>query len=129
MGFIPFPRVIVLCEMQSVSSRIWTCVTMSISYDDNHYTTGTSKSIVYIYIYIYADIQVCSHQSISVRDVPCTIVANLLECNIVVSKFKPRLCNYLHFWTYGKGMNHIVLPSNRWNSITAVLFYKYDFDI
>ena len=30
---------LVLCEMQSVSSRIWTRVTMSISYDDNHYTT------------------------------------------------------------------------------------------
>ena len=28
--------------MQSVSPRIWTCVTVSISYDDNHYTTGTS---------------------------------------------------------------------------------------
>ena len=24
IGFIPFPRVLVLCEMQSVSSRIWT---------------------------------------------------------------------------------------------------------
>ena len=33
--------VLVLCEMQSVSSRIWTRVAMSISYDDNHYTTGT----------------------------------------------------------------------------------------
>ena len=40
-GFIPFPRVLVLCERQSVSSRIWTRVTMSISYDDNYYTTGT----------------------------------------------------------------------------------------
>ena len=29
--------------MQSVSSRIWTCVAMSIYYDDNHYTTSTSK--------------------------------------------------------------------------------------
>ena len=29
--------------MQSVSSRIWTRVTVSISYNDNHYTTGTSK--------------------------------------------------------------------------------------
>ena len=29
--------------MQSVSSRIWTCVAVSISYDDNHYTTGTFK--------------------------------------------------------------------------------------
>ena len=26
-----------LCEMQSVSSRIWTCVAVSISDDDNHY--------------------------------------------------------------------------------------------
>ena len=29
--------------MQSVSSRIWTRVVMSISSDDNHYTTGTSS--------------------------------------------------------------------------------------
>ena len=28
--------------MQSVSSRIWTYVAVSISYDDNDYTTGTS---------------------------------------------------------------------------------------
>ena len=27
--------------MLSVSSRIWTRVAVSISYDDNHYTTGT----------------------------------------------------------------------------------------
>ena len=31
-----------LCDMQSVSSRIWTRVAMSISYDNNHYTMGTS---------------------------------------------------------------------------------------
>ena len=31
--------------MQSVSSRIWTPVAVSISYDDNHYTTGTSMEI------------------------------------------------------------------------------------
>ena len=35
-------RVLGLCEMQSISSRIWTCVAVSISYDDNHYTTGPS---------------------------------------------------------------------------------------
>ena len=29
--------------MQSVSSRIWTHVAVSISYDDNDYTTGTSN--------------------------------------------------------------------------------------
>ena len=42
IGFIPFPRVLVLCEMQPVSSRIWTRVAVSISYDDNDYTPGTS---------------------------------------------------------------------------------------
>ena len=30
--------------MQSVSSRIWTRVAVFISYDDNHYTTGTSNA-------------------------------------------------------------------------------------
>ena len=44
IGFIPFPRVLVQCEMQSVSSKIWTRVAVSISYNDNHYTTGTSES-------------------------------------------------------------------------------------
>ena len=45
VGFIPFLRVLVLCEMLSVSSRILTRIAVSISYDDNHYTTGTSTSI------------------------------------------------------------------------------------
>ena len=43
IGFIAFPRVLVLREMQSVSFWIWTHVAVSISYDDNHYTTGTSN--------------------------------------------------------------------------------------
>ena len=42
IGFIPFPRVLVLWEMQSVSSRIWTRIAVFISYGDNDYTTGTS---------------------------------------------------------------------------------------
>ena len=45
IGFVPFPRVLVLCEMQSVLSRIWTRVAVSISYDDNHYTTSTKQYI------------------------------------------------------------------------------------
>ena len=36
----------VLCEMQTASSRIWTCVAVFIFYDDNHYTTGTPHRIV-----------------------------------------------------------------------------------
>ena len=41
IGFIPFPRVLVLCEMQSASFRIWTRIAVSISYDNNYYITGT----------------------------------------------------------------------------------------
>ena len=50
IGFIAFQRVLVLCEMQSVSSRIWTLIAVFISYDDNHYITGT-----YIYIYTHTN--------------------------------------------------------------------------
>ena len=32
--------------MQLVSSRIWTRVAVSISYDDNDYTTGTSINTI-----------------------------------------------------------------------------------
>ena len=39
--------------MQLVSSRIWTRVAVSISYDDNHYTTGIS----FFYVsFFYADL-------------------------------------------------------------------------
>ena len=49
IGFIPFPSVLVLCEMQSVLAKILTCVAVFISYDDNYYTTGTSYTYMYIY--------------------------------------------------------------------------------
>ena len=38
--------------MQSVSSRIWTRVAVSIFYDDNHYTMGTSLKAIIIPILI-----------------------------------------------------------------------------
>ena len=38
--------------MQLVSSKIWTRAAVSISYDDNDYTTGTSKKCIYkLYIF------------------------------------------------------------------------------
>ena len=53
IGFIPFPRVLVLCEMQSVRSRIWTRIAVSIYYNNNHYTTGTSQTELFdIELYI-----------------------------------------------------------------------------
>ena len=39
-----------LCEKQLAWSRIWTRVAVSISYDDNHYTTGTSIVVIIIII-------------------------------------------------------------------------------
>ena len=40
--------------MQSASSKIWTRVAVSISYDDNHYITGTSqKDYKEYYLNIY----------------------------------------------------------------------------
>ena len=47
--------------MQLVSSRIWTRVTMPISYDDNHYTTATSLAFIlrsYLYFYIIISLEV-----------------------------------------------------------------------
>ena len=48
--------------MQSVSSRIWTRVAVSISYNDNHDTTGTSYTLnvlkfCCVGIYMQLDIQ------------------------------------------------------------------------
>ena len=53
--FMPFPKISVLCEMQSVSSRILTCATVSISCDDNHYTTGTTtkQSVIHLLVLIH----------------------------------------------------------------------------
>ena len=42
--FIPFPRVLALYEMQTVSSRIWTLFAVSIFYNGNPYTIGASSA-------------------------------------------------------------------------------------
>ena len=41
--YLPITRVLGLCEMQIVLSRILTWVAVSISYNPNHYTLNTSK--------------------------------------------------------------------------------------
>ena len=45
VGFIPFPRVLVVWEMQTSFSRIWTRVIVSISYNDIHYITSASVCV------------------------------------------------------------------------------------
>ena len=39
--------------MQLAWSKIWTRVTVSISYDDNHYTTGTSTLLIAFIVIIF----------------------------------------------------------------------------
>ena len=63
--------------MQSALSRIWTRIAMSISYDDNHYTTRTSKKRhIYIYIYVCVCVCVCVCMSICVCVCVCVCVNN-----------------------------------------------------
>ena len=46
--------------MQSVSSKIWTRVAVSISYDDNHYTTGTKFILTNPIVYVTNELAVVS---------------------------------------------------------------------
>ena len=87
--------------MQSVSSRIWTRVAVSNSYDDNDYTTGTTRN-------------------------PYDALANMLDCNIVVSKFQLQSTYYIHFKanTFRKGMNVPIPPSYGLNCTTTVLLQR-----
>ena len=39
--YMPFQRKLMLWEMKTTSSRIWTQIAVSISYDDIHYSTAT----------------------------------------------------------------------------------------
>ena len=42
--------------MQLASSRVWTRVAVTISYDDNHYTTGTYWHVYDMYTYADLDL-------------------------------------------------------------------------
>ena len=57
------------------------------------------------------------------RGCPYSVVANILDCDIVGSKFKLQLCSYIHFWTnaLGKGMNPFIITSYELNSTTTIL--------
>ena len=54
---------------------------------------------------------------------PHGVVANVLDCNIVVSRFEFQLCYYIQFRfnTFGKSMNFVISTSYRLNCTTAVL--------
>ena len=49
--------------MQSISSRIWTRVAVSISHDDNHYTTGTSSIGVLLEFVLFLSVPILPLQT------------------------------------------------------------------
>ena len=83
MGFIPFPSVLVLYEIQTASSRFRTRIAVSISNDDNLYTS-------------------C----------PRGVMVKAMNCGIVVREFVLQSLYYVHFRanTLGKGMDPLILP-------------------
>ena len=92
IGFIPFPRVLVLCEMQSVSPRIWTGVAESISYDDNHYTTGTSNkyfmtNTLYVDTALYLRLSLFPNGPVDWSSIPGRVIPNLLKMVLDTSLF------------------------------------------
>ena len=130
--------------MQSDSSRIRTRVAVSISYDDNHYTTGTS-----IYFYNSSHFNSCKKKNMQIIDVsssvgynlvgkwimnftltfwrsPFCAVANVLDYDILVDELELQSLCYFHFQTntLGKGMNRFIPTSYRLNSTTTVLLQR-----
>ena len=54
VGCTSFPRIFVLCGIQTVTSRIWARVAVSVSLDDNHYTKSTSNLHMFIHTYTHS---------------------------------------------------------------------------
>ena len=74
-------------------------------------------SAKYIYIYIH-------YRSKLSGVCPRGVVASILDCNIIVSKYKFQLHYYVYFQTNKFGERHeppYPLPSHGLNSITAVV--------
>ena len=110
IGFIRFPRVLVLCEMQWVSSRIWTRVAVFISYDENNYTTGT-----YLPIYLSIFVLMCVQVPLYVCMYVCMYVSIYLSMQILIGS---------HIWPdiylsiYLSGYKYI----NRWQ--INIMFHR-----
>ena len=47
VGYILFSKLFTLCDVETGSSRIWTRVTVSISYNGNQYTSSAYEGVVF----------------------------------------------------------------------------------
>ena len=118
-GFIPFPRVLVLCEMQSISSRIWTRVVVSISNDDKHYTTGTSNLILgFMQILCSEDIPFWAIErtvTFPKKDVKMYLWFSLIEKSKVSGNFQ------FVFWIWAAARGDSLMPSRRLRQTCALM--------
>ena len=55
-------------------------------------------------------------------------LANLLDCDIVVSEFELQLRYYVHFWTLREGMDPLITPVMG-QILPLLFFYKDGFGI
>ena len=130
IGFIRFPQLLVLCEMQSVSSRIWTRVAVSISNGDNHYTTTACC----FYAGIFKGKQNWFYGFGLLAYWPSWIILfkshlKAMDCGIVDREFDLQSHYYVHFRTntLGKGMNPLILPAM--GEIASLLLFFNNFGI
>ena len=69
VGFIPFLRVLALCEMQTAWTRIWNQFAMSFSIDFNHYTTSISKIWLFTKYYSISAAKAPQLVVLSIKDI------------------------------------------------------------
>ena len=94
--------------MQSASSRIWTRVTVSICYDDNHYTTGTgplTNALPNLFHYLFLSRLL---QLVSIR-------------LYVTSFFEENVSLIVHFWWGKHSFSHdIFLNTYRFTGLSIL---------
>ena len=86
-----FPRILVLWETLTVSTRIWIWVAMSISSNSNLHSASVCVCVcIYIYIYIHTHTENHASFSLSYCDIPIIIIFKFL--------FTPLLNSETTFW-------------------------------
>ena len=71
--------------MQSVSSRIWTRVAVSISYDDDYYTMG-------VLFYQRSDFHMVINLSIALNALPLLMLISILVDEILLLRYIELVC-------------------------------------
>ena len=75
------------------------------------------------YVCYFINVNQCVQGPVERMGNPCSVVTNMLDCNIIVNEFELQSCYYVHFWTImlAKSMNTFILSSYELNSTTTAL--------